>query len=69
MTRYSLFITTTEAPLYLAASYEPDHSGIVFTPLQGDACEYVSIDKATDVARQLKKLHGYDIYIAMKDSE
>ena len=69
MTRYSLFITTTDSPQFLAAVYEPDHSGIVFTPLQADACEYVSIDKAADVARQLKQLHGYDVYIAMRDSE
>ena len=63
MTRYRLFREMRTSKHYLAACYEPQHDGIVFTPIAADACEYVAVDKAAQVARELNKLHGYEICI------
>ena len=63
MIRYKLFRQTKASKHYLAVCYEPEHDGIVFTPLIEDACEYATVEKAARIARELKKLHGYDVYI------
>ena len=63
MVRYRLFKETRASKHYLAACYEPQHDGIVFTPLREDACEYVTVEKAAQIARELTKLHGYTIHI------
>ena len=40
---------------YLAACYEPTGSGVVYTPLRSDACTYVTIEKAAEVAVALQR--------------
>jgi hypothetical protein len=61
MTRYRLYKHVPGTRQYLQACYEQQHNGIIFTSLAEDACEYVSIDKAASVARQLQALHGYQV--------
>ena len=39
---------------YLAACYEATGSGIIFTEKAEDACSYVTIEKATSVAHQVR---------------
>ena len=67
MTRYRLFRENRASKHYLAACYEPQHDGIVFTPLQEDACEYVTVEKAAQIARELIKLHGYQVHIEVSE--
>ena len=61
--RFRLFVEKMDRRLYLMAWYEPDHSGIIMTSTRTDACQYATIEKAASVARDLNKLHGYDIQI------
>ena len=49
------------------ACYEPDHSGIVFTTVREDACQYVTVEKAVEIAKALRSLQGYEIYIGVDD--
>ena len=67
MVRYRLFKETRASKQYLAAYYEPQHDGIVFTPLVQDACEYVTVEKAARIARELIKLYGEQIHIEVSD--
>ena len=45
--------------LYLAACYEATGSGIKLTTLKEDACSYVTIEKAIDVAVQVRHSLGF----------
>lgn len=47
------------------AAYEPECSGLTFTGNKDDACHYVTIEKACSVARQIKSLRGYEVFIGM----
>jgi len=47
------------------AAYEPDCSGIVFTSCKEDACHYVTIEKACALAKQIRSLHGYEVFIGL----
>ena len=67
MVRYRLFKETRASKHYLAACYEPQHDGIVYTLLKEDACEYVTVEKAAKIARELTKLHGEQIHIEVSD--
>ncbi len=67
MVRYKLFKETAAAKVYLAACYEPQHDGIVYTPLKEDACEYVTVEKAARIARELIKLYGEQIHIEVSE--
>ena len=67
MVRYKLFKEAGALKQYLAACYEPQHDGIVFTTLQEDACEYVTVEKAAKIARELTKLHGEQIHIEVSE--
>ena len=67
MVRYRLFKETRASKHYLAACYEPQHDGIVYTPLVEDACEYVTVEKAARIARELTKLHGEQVYIEVSE--
>ena len=67
MTRYKLFRESAAAKRYLQACYDPQHGGIIFTPLVEDACEYVTVEKAAEVARQLQQLHGYEVFIQVTE--
>lgn len=59
MPRYALTSQEQEQPLYLAAYYECQKNGIRLTAQAEDACSYVTIEKAVQVARQLKNSLGY----------
>ena len=50
---------------FLAAAYDLTSSGILLTDVEEDACSYVTMGKAVEVARELKSLHGYDIGISV----
>lgn len=54
--RYAL---ATDNNLYLAACYEATGSGIMLTPVIEDACSYVTIDKAINVAIQVRHSLGH----------
>ena len=47
------------------ACYEPDHSGIIFTTVREDACQFASIEKAIEVAKTLRSTQGYEVYIGL----
>jgi hypothetical protein len=49
------------------AVYEKESPGIVFTTKREDACQYATMDKAVDIAKQLKSLHGFEIFIGVDD--
>ena len=68
MVRYRLFKETRVARQYLAACYEPEHDGIVYTPIAEDACEYVTVEKAADIAKQMYLLHGDQIHIEASEN-
>ena len=38
-------------------------TGVVYTYCKEDACEYVTVEKAAAVARELTKLHGVQIHV------
>jgi hypothetical protein len=65
--RYKLYRETEAAKLFLQACYEPQHDGIIFTPLDEDACEYVTVEKAAQVARSITKLRGFEVCIQAVD--
>jgi len=54
MTRYALACSTPNGMRYLAAAYDNSKSGVVYTLMRTDACSYVTIEKASQVARSLK---------------
>jgi len=61
MTRYALKTTREGNAFYLAAYYEklPANNGIYLTLKAEDACSYVTIEKACQVARMLEDSMGY----------
>ncbi len=67
MARYKLFKEAGALKQYLAACYEPQHDGIVYTTLAEDACEYATVEKAAQIARELTKLHGEQIQIEVSE--
>lgn len=54
MTRYAIQVDD----LFVAACYEPVGSGIMFTRERGDACSYVTIEKAAQIAGELVSTAG-----------
>ena len=60
MTRYALKTTDGAQVLYLAAYYAnlPKNNGIRLTNKAKDACSYVTIEKACQVARMLEDSIG-----------
>ncbi len=67
MPRYALTTQQHKRPLYLAAYYECQGNGIRFTDQAEDACSYVTIEKAVQVAKQLKLSLGYLPHIVEVD--
>jgi hypothetical protein len=61
--RFRLYVDHNGNKRYLMAWYEPDHDGIIFTHQQTDACQYALVDKAASVARELNRIHGWDVKI------
>jgi hypothetical protein len=61
MTRYALKTTHNGAAFYLAAYYEklPVNNGVYLTLIAEDACSYVTIEKACQVARSLEDSMGW----------
>ena len=56
MTRYAITRPMGDHGIeYLAACYAPVGSGVVYTPLRSDACTYVTIEKAAEVAVALQR--------------
>ena len=54
--RYALAV---ENELYLAACYEATGSGNMLTTVMEDACSYVTIEKAINVAIQVRHSLGH----------
>jgi len=56
MTRYALKTMHEGHAFYLAAYYEklPANNGVYLTLIKEDACSYVTIEKACQVARSLE---------------
>ena len=69
MSRYALFRFVDDDIQYLAACYAQEGFGLKFTTDRQDACEYVTVEKAAEIARALKSLHGMSVYIAMSGDE
>ena len=68
MTRYRLFQGDQGLEdIILRPVTNQQHDGIVFTPLKEDACEYVTVEKAAQIARELIKLHGYQVHIEVSE--
>ena len=64
MTRYALARETAGNGLqYVAATYEPVGSGVVFTALRNDAGTYVTFDKAIQVCRALHRNSYPDLLV------
>ena len=68
MDRFKLYRQAGDSRYYLAACYEPQHDGLVYTPAAEDACEYVTVEKAAKIARELTKLHGYEVFIEVSEN-
>jgi hypothetical protein len=67
MPRYALTTQEHKRPLFLAAYYERQGNGIRFTDKAEDACSYVTIEKAVQVAQELKISLGYLPHIVEVD--
>ena len=66
VTRYAICrVTPGGAKLYLMACYEPEMEGIAYTPDAADACQYVTIEKAADVSRQLASIYKHDFEVCI----
>ena len=63
MDRFRLYLERGSGKEYLMACYEAQHTGVVYTYCKEDACEYVTVEKAAAVARELTKLHGAQIHV------
>ena len=59
-TRYAI---KTSAGNYLMACYEPEGSGIVITSDKTEACTWVTIEKAAEVCRYLRKVTSMPVVI------
>ena len=69
MTRYAITRAVGDYGLeYVAACYEPLGNGVVYTPLKADACTYVTVEKAAEIARHLQKnLFGQFMLAVIED--
>ena len=58
--RYALTLSRQDQQVYLAAYYGMlhPHDGILFTDKAKDACSYVTIEKAAEVARAIAPALG-----------
>ena len=63
MERYALYIRDGDSIKFIAAVYDTTSSGIYFTDSEEDACSYVTIDKAVEVARDLNSLHDLNVQV------
>ena len=68
MDRFRLYRDRGAGKEYLQACYEPQHDGIIYTTLREDACEYVTVEKAAAIARELTKLHGEQIHVEVSEN-
>ena len=69
MTRYAISRAIGDHGLeYLAACYEPTGSGVVYTPMRSDACTFVTIEKAAEVAVQLQNNLGSHFMVSIIES-
>ena len=68
MDRFRLYLERGSGREYLMACYEPQHDGIVYTRAREDACEYVTVEKAAAIARELTKLHGAQIHVEVSEN-
>lgn len=61
MPRYALLSTQQQQqePLYIAAYYESFGNGVYLTYRAEDACSYVTIEKAAQVAKTIQGNLGY----------
>lgn len=60
MPRYALLSTQQQQePLYIAACYESFGNGVYLTYRPEDACSYVTIEKAVQVAKAIQVNLGY----------
>jgi hypothetical protein len=57
-TRYTLTFPDSNETLYLAACYETTQ-GVKLTDKAEDACSYVTLEKAAQVAKALRESLGY----------
>jgi hypothetical protein len=57
-TRYTLTFPDSNEMLYLAACYEATN-GVKLTNQADDACSYVTLEKAAQVAKTLRESLGY----------
>ena len=66
VTRYAITRTVADgSKFYLMACYEPEMDGIAYTHQAMDACQYVSIDKAASVSRQLAAIYGHEFEVCI----
>ncbi len=58
--RFALALFQKGRPVYLAAYYGQlhPHDGILFTDKAEDACSYVTVEKAAEVARAISPVMG-----------
>ncbi len=63
MERYSLYTQGQDSKQFLSAVYDLTSSGILFTTKEEDACSFVTIDKAAEVARALNSLHDLNAQV------
>ena len=63
MTRYALARSTADGLQYLAAAYGNSGDGIVYTHMRNDAGTYVTIEKAVDICRALKRNSYSDFFV------
>ena len=68
MDRFRLYREKNGRRDYLQACYELQHDGIVYTTLREDACEYVTVEKAAAIARELTELHGEQIHVEVSEN-
>lgn len=61
--RYSLYTQGQDSKQFLSAVYDLTSSGILFTNKEEDACSFVTIDKAVEVAKALNSLHDLDVQV------
>lgn len=66
MTRYAITRAIGDHCLeYVAACYEPLGNGVIYTPIRSDACTYVTIEKAAEIAKHLQNNLFGDFMLAL----
>lgn len=66
MTRYAITRAVGENSIeYVAACYEPLGNGVIYTPLRSDACTFVTIEKAAEIAKHLQRTLFGDFMLAL----